>query len=154
MYYLIAFFMGLAIALQAPINASLARSLGGLTLMSALISFFIGTVCLAVLAYFSGLFSTELFKNLAWQTWWKFLGGVLGAFFVFGTILLAPKIGLINMFLIALLGQLITSMFLDSIGAFGLSVKAITWQKIVGFVIICVGLLIFFSRELNTAIKA
>lgn len=154
MYYIIALCMGLAIAMQAPINAALARDLGGASLVSALISFAIGTVCLVVLAYFSGVLHFDTVKILPQQAWWKFLGGILGAFFVFGTILLAPKIGLINMFLIVLVGQLIASMLLDSIGAFGLSVKAITWQKIVGFVIICAGLLVFFSKELNVAIKA
>ncbi len=149
-YYAFALAMGLAIALQAPINATLARSLGGLTVMSAFLSFLIGTVCLAVLAYFSGVLHFDTLKALPQQAWWKFLGGILGAFFVFGTILLAPKIGLINMFLTVLIGQLITSMILDSVGAFGLSVKPISWQKIVGLFIMFAGLLLFFSKELKS----
>lgn len=151
MYYAFALCMGLAIALQAPINAVLARSLGGSVLVSALISFLVGTLCLALLAYFSGVLHLETLKALPQQPLWKFLGGVLGAFFVFGTILLAPKIGLINMFLIVLVGQLITSMILDSIGAFGLSVKPISWQKIAGLLIMLAGLLLFFSKELKGA---
>ena len=149
MYYAIAFCMGLAIALQAPINAALARSLGGSVLVSAFISFFVGTACLAVFAYFGGALHLEVLKALPQQAWWKFLGGILGAFFVFGTILLAPKIGLINMIVTVLIAQLVAGLILDSVGAFGMSIKPIYWQKIVGLVVICLGLLVFFSKELN-----
>lgn len=149
MYYAIAFCMGLAIALQAPINAALARSLGDSVLVSAFISFFVGAACLAVFAYFSGALHLEVLKALPQQAWWKFLGGILGAFFVFGTILLAPKIGLINMIVTVLIAQLVAGLILDSVGAFGLSIKPISWQKIVGLVVICLGLFIFFSKELN-----
>lgn len=154
MYYLIALCMGIAIATQAPINASLARSLQGsslqlASLVAALISFGIGTICLGFMAHFSGALGLDTIKSLFSQSWWKFLGGVLGAFFVFGTILLAPKIGLLNMFLLALAGQLLTSAVLDSMGAFGLGIKPISWQKILGLGIVLIGLLVFFSKELQ-----
>lgn len=154
--------MGMAISIQAPINASLARLLKGSWLISlqcgsilaAFISFGVGTLCLGIIAYVSGAFHIDIAKSLLqlhfWQqSWWKFLGGALGAFFVFGTILLAPKIGLVNMFLLALVGQLITSAVLDCVGAFGLSIKPISLQKILGLGIILVGLLVFFSKELQ-----
>ena len=149
MYYLLALLMGLSIASQAPINAALARSLGGSPLIAALISFVVGSLCLCVLCYFSGVLNIATFKALGAQSWWKFLGGILGAFFVFGTILLAPKIGLINMFLLALVGQLITSMILDSIGAFGLAIKPISLHKIIGLCVVIAGLAIFFYKELS-----
>ncbi|MDE6886012.1 MAG: DMT family transporter [Helicobacteraceae bacterium] len=124
MYYIIAFCMGIAIALQSPINALLGKSLQSPPLIPALISFMIGTICLLILSYFSGVLNISVFKNLVSEPLWKLSGGVLGAFMVFGTILLAPKIGLVNMFLIMIISQLLTSLLLDSIGAFGLSRKA------------------------------
>ena len=63
MYYAFALCMGLAIALQAPINAVLARALGGSVLVSALISFLVGALCLALLAYFSGVLNLETLKG-------------------------------------------------------------------------------------------
>lgn len=151
MYYLIAFIMGLGIAMQAPLNSTLSRALNDSSILSAMINFVIGALFLAVLAYCSGALHFDTMKALPQQSWWKFLGGVLGAFYIFGTILLAPKIGLINMFSIALVGQLVMSMILDSIGAFGLSVRPISWQKVVGLLIMCVGLFIFFSKEFKSA---
>ncbi|TKX29810.1 hypothetical protein CQA38_03320 [Campylobacter sp. MIT 12-5580] len=150
-YYLTAFCMGLAIAMQAPINASLARSLQSSPLIGALVSFLVGLICLVILSLFLGFLNVNLIKNLFQQSWWLFLGGVLGAFFVFGTVLLAPKIGLINMFLLVLVGQLITSLALDKIGAFGLEIKEISVFKIAGLAVIIIGLLIFFYKELKTS---
>ncbi|TQR31319.1 hypothetical protein DMB92_06415 [Campylobacter sp. MIT 99-7217] len=147
-YYIIALLMGVAIALQAPINSALGRSLQGSPLIAALISFTIGTILLAIIAYFNANLNINVFKALVHQSWWKFLGGILGAFFVFGTILLAPKIGLINMFLIILFGQLLMSVGLDHFGAFELNKRAISWEKILGLGIVFVGLLVFFSKEL------
>lgn len=149
MYYVVALCMGLSIALQAPINAALGRSLQTSPLIAALISFFIGTLCLLLIAFYSGALNLGIFQALGAQNWWKFLGGVLGAFFVFGTTLLAPQIGLLNMFLLVLFGQLITSLLLDSIGAFGLEPKPILWNKIIGLGVILVGLFVFFYREIR-----
>ena len=148
-YYFLALFMGLAIAMQSPINASLGRALQASPLIASLCSFFIGTLCLLLIAIINGELNITLFQNLPKQEWWKFLGGVLGAFFVFGTILIAPKIGLVSMFIIMLVGQLLTSLILDSIGAFDLNTKAITWQKITGLVIILAGLGLYFSKEIK-----
>ena len=53
MYYAFALCMGLAIALQAPINAVLARSLGGSVLVSALISFLVGGSVFCFWHYFA-----------------------------------------------------------------------------------------------------
>ncbi len=149
MYYLMALCMGLAIAMQAPINAALGRSLQTSPLVAALVSFAIGTLCLLIIAFGSGALNLNLLQAMPAQSWWKFLGGVLGAFFVFGTTLLAPQIGLINMFLLVLFGQLITSVVLDSIGAFGLDAKPIVWNKIAGLGVILCGLFVFFYQEIK-----
>lgn len=143
-----AFTIGLTIAIQAPINASLAKSIGNSFIMAATVSFVVGSICLILVASINGDLNLNSIKNLSNQSWWKFLGGILGAFFVFGTTLVAPKIGLINMFIIVLIGQLIMGLILDNIGAFGLEIKHISWQKILGLSIIIIGLIIFFYKEI------
>ncbi|TLD83175.1 DMT family transporter [Helicobacter sp. MIT 11-5569] len=153
LYYGISLVMGIAISMQAPINASLSRSLQASPILAALISFVIGSACLLLFACLSGELNADIFKSLLKQSWWKFLGGILGAFFVFGTILLAPKIGLINMFLLILIGQLITGMLLDNFGAFGLNIKPISWHKILGLVIVFGGLLVFFMKEIKEGLQ-
>lgn len=147
MFYIMAFCMGVALAIQAPINAALGHSLHNTPLNAALISFSIGTLCLLAISIFYGTLNIHTINISTKQEWWKYLGGFLGAFAVFGTILLSPKIGLANMFLLVILGQIIASCVLDSIGAFGLNIKTLSLQKIIGIGIICIGLVVFFSKD-------
>lgn len=148
-YYGIALMMGITIAMQAPINATLGRSLQTTPLVATLISFIVGSLCLLLLVCLSGDFSIDTIKSLPKQNWWKFLGGILGAFCLFGMVWLVPKIGLIYLFLFMLVGQLIMGMLLDHFGAFGLSIKPISWHKILGLGIIFGGLLVFFAKEIK-----
>lgn len=141
--------MGFAIAMQTPINAALGRSLQTTPLVATLISFIVGSLCLLLLVCLSGDFSIDTIKSLPKQNWWKFLGGILGAFCLFGMVWLVPKIGLVHLFLFMLVGQLIMGTLLDHFGAFGLNIKPISWHKILGLGIIFVGLLVFFIKELK-----
>lgn len=149
MFYLFAFCIGVLLAIQAPINASLGKALFGTPLIAALISFAVGTLCLFLIACYQGNLNANMLKAITQQSWWKFIGGILGACVVFGTILLAPKIGLANMFLLVILGQILSSVFLDSIGAFGLQVKNISLEKIIGILVILIGLGIFFYKDIR-----
>jgi len=148
MFYIIAFCIGMAIAIQAPINALLGKSISNSPLIAALISFSVGTLCLCVLSVLTVSFNTQILKALFTQEWWKYLGGFLGAFAVFGTIILAPKIGLANMFLLIVLGQIITSLLLDYFGAFSLQSKSIDFSKICGLLLVFAGLFVFFYKDL------
>lgn len=148
-YYSMGLIMGFAIAMQTPINAALGRSLQTTPLVATLISFIVGSLCLLLLVCLSGDFSIDTIKSLPKQNWWKFLGGILGAFCLFGMVWLVPKIGLVHLFLFMLVGQLIMGTLLDHFGAFGLNIKPISWHKILGLGIIFVGLLVFFIKELK-----
>ncbi len=86
MYYILPFIMGLAIALQAPLNAYLGKNLSNSPLLAALISFLVGSVILLVITALYGNFNSNTLKALSQRHWWEFMGGVLGAFIVFGTI--------------------------------------------------------------------
>lgn len=141
--------IGVSLAIQAPINSALARSVFNTHLVSAFVNFFIGTVCLFLLLYFNGLLSSNTIKTTISQEYWKYLGGVLGAFIVFAASFLSPKIGLTNMFLMLVVGQITTSLILDRFGVFGLMVKEVSIFKILGLAIIFFGLFIFFYKELN-----
>ncbi|WP_120943904.1 DMT family transporter [Helicobacter labacensis] len=148
MFYLFALLAGMALALQAPINAALARDMGGVRVFAAFFSFFVGTLCLLILARVLHQLQGETLKLLAHQEWWKYIGGILGAFVVFTTIISAPKIGLAPMIVFLLVGQLCMGLFLDSLGAFGLAQKTIGLSKMVGLGVVIVGIFIFFYPDL------
>lgn len=148
MFYVFAFCIGAMMAVQASINALLSKGLSGSSLMAGLISFAIGTLCLFALTYFNGALNAPTIKALPHQEWWKYLGGVLGATAILGVIILTPKIGLTNTFLFVILGQILSSVLMDRIGAFGLPVREISLYKIIGLIVIFIGLGVFFYKDL------
>lgn len=148
MFYIFAFCVGIALAIQASINAALAKALNQNHLLAALISFAVGTLCLFVLCYFNGSLNLSIFKALTQQSWWKYLGGFLGAFIVFAMALIPQKIGLVNMGLLLILGQVLSSVVFDKIGAFGLEVREISMYKIIGLIVIFIGFIVFFYKDL------
>ncbi|CRF46996.1 hypothetical protein HHE02_02800 [Helicobacter heilmannii] len=68
--------------------------MGGVSVFAAFFSFLVGTLCLLILARVFHQMNGDTLKLLGHQEWWKFIGGLLGAFVVFTTITSAPKIGL------------------------------------------------------------
>ncbi|BEG58090.1 DMT family transporter [Helicobacter sp. NHP21005] len=151
MFYLFALLAGMALALQAPINASLARDMGGVSVFAAFFSFLVGTLCLLVLSRVFHQIGSDTLKLLSHQEWWKFIGGLLGSFVVFTTIISAPKIGLAPMIIFLLVGQLCMGLFLDSIGAFGLAQKTISLSKILGLMLVIFGIFVFFYKDIFKA---
>ncbi|MDP8162548.1 DMT family transporter [Pasteurella skyensis] len=142
-FILIAFCAGIVLAIQAAINTQLALSLGGESIISAFISFFIG----AIVLFFICLWKTDLFNSLSTiykLESWKLLGGTLGAFVVFTTIFLSPKLGITNMLFFIIIGQLISAAIIDHYGLIGMSIKSFDLWKFIGFIIIGIGLFIYF----------
>lgn len=104
---------------------------------------------LAIFSKFFGELDLGALKNLKLNEWWKLMGGMLGAFMVFSSIFVAPKLGLVLMFLFVIFGQISASLILDYIGAFGLERKEISLSKIIGLIFVGVGVLIYLSKDLR-----
>lgn len=149
MYYLIAFCIGIASSMQAPINALLAKNIQSSVLFSATLAFGIGFICLLLVSWYNHALSLESFKALANQSLWKFSGGILGAFVVFAMAFLTPKIGVANMVLFVILGQISSGLVMDNYGLFELAKKPFSLERIGGIVIIGIGLVVFFIKELR-----
>lgn len=139
-YYGFGLCIGLAIATQSAINNQLKIVLGGSTLLAALVSFVVGSVCLVGLCLFSGQRFVVL-NQLQNADWWMMLGGVLGAFFVFGTTLLAPRLGVTTMISLIIFGQVAMSLILDKFGFLGLDTRDISVTRLAGVAFILVGTL-------------
>lgn len=142
-FVLIALCAGVALATQAAINSQLAHSLIGQPLVAAFISFATGTIVL----FFICWWKTDLFialQQIPKQPIWKIIGGPLGALVVFTTIFLAPKMGITNMLFFIIIGQLITALVIDHFGLLGMTIRPVNIWQFAGFLIIAVGLLIFF----------
>ena len=130
---------GIALALQAPINAALGDRVGD-GVLAATISFGIGFVLLLGLTSTRGpLPSLGVLKAVPWWCW---IGGALGAYFVWAMLWSVPKLGVVTTFAAVILGQLTAALILDAVGAFGLPVQEITLPRIGAVALVCAGLIL------------
>jgi transporter family-2 protein len=140
-YALFALAIGLVVPLQAAVNNQLKTTIGGSTLMAALISFACGTVTLVLVALaaqekWGGL------ANIAQAPWWQLTGGSMGALFVFGTTLLAPRLGFTVMIALIIGGQALSSLAFDRIGFLGVPLRELTAPRIIGALLTIAGVLL------------
>jgi bacterial/archaeal transporter family-2 protein len=118
---------GVFLASQASINAALARSLGD-PILAACISFGVGFLLLAAISVYRGSWPSG--GAVAAAPWWSWLGGLLGAFYVAVVIWGVPQLGVVSTVATLIFGQVAAALILDAIGAFGLPVQAISWQRL------------------------
>ncbi len=132
-------FIGAALSLQAPINATLARQIGD-PLSAAAISFGIGFVALGALSILRG--SGAALLNFGSAPVWALSGGLLGALWVWAAIWSVGKLGVVSMITAMILGQLIAAMAIDAFGAFGVPVQHVTATRVLAIGLVASGLVL------------
>ncbi len=140
----------MAVAVQAGINSELRLAVGN-PILTALFSFCVGTFCLLILSF---VFFRQEFPSLDQVqqiSGWKWLGGLLGVFYVTAVILAAPRIGAANSLGIIVAGQLLMAIVLDHYGWLGFPVKPISWTKILGVVFLLAGVLLLGNNKSQPA---
>ena len=137
-FLLMAFCVGMAMSIQAAVNTQLASSIGANSVVAAFVSFACGTIVLGGVALSRGGLGPT-FAALAGQPVWKFAGGFLGAASVFGTVVLAPRIGLLCLIVLVIAGQLLTSMAIDHFGLINMAVRKVSNVRVAGACIVALG---------------
>ncbi|WP_224814016.1 DMT family transporter [Hasllibacter sp. MH4015] len=132
--------VGAALAMQAPINAVLAREMGDPTAAAA-ISFAVGFLVLAALAWYKGTAASSI-AALSNVPWWALMGGVLGAIWVWAAIWSVPRLGVVTMFGAMILGQLLAAIILDARGAFGMEARPIDLSRIMAIAMVAGGVVL------------
>jgi transporter family-2 protein len=151
--FLIAFGAGIAVSFQAAINSQMAAAVGANSVVAALVSFVCGTVALAVVAFARGGLPDAL-AALPQQPLWKFSGGFLGAAFIFCTVVLVPRIGLLNMVVLVIAGQLLTSMTIDHFGLINVAVRKVSPVRLMGAAVMVFGVVLaLFGDRIAAALE-
>jgi bacterial/archaeal transporter family-2 protein len=126
---------GAMLPIQFGINAQLAQWVGG-SLRAALVSFVVGA---------AGLLIVVLVAARGWPDragdapWWVWTGGLLGAFYVVGSIVTAPKLGAATLVALILAGQAIASLLVDHFGWVGFEENPITPLRVAGVLLLAAG---------------
>jgi transporter family-2 protein len=131
---------GMAAPTQFTINSQLRQVVGG-PVLAAAISFLIGTVVLIVATVVVRRSVPDL-GLLTIAPWWMYLGGFLGAFYVVASVILTPRLGAATTIGLFLAGQVVASIGIDHFGWFGVPVQQATIPRILGALLIIVGVAI------------
>ena len=128
---------GFGLTVQVGMNSQLRKVLQSANL-AALISFLVGTLALILLIVVLRMPVPERAAFLA-VPWWAWLGGLLGAFYVASSTVVAADLGATTLLGLALLGQLTTALVIDHYGWLGLPVNPITGSRLAGVALLGVG---------------
>ena len=137
---LIGLIIGIGLPMQTSINSRLKVSVGS-PFVASLISFSLGTLFLALITLLidkSLLFPFNLFGK---EPFWLWIGGLLGVIYLTSNILLFPKLGSVQTVIMPILGQIIMGLIIDNFGLFGSLVQPLNWSRIVGAILVVIGVI-------------
>lgn len=117
----------------------MARAAGGL-LAAACVSFAIGLAGCLLLAGLMGEWPRP--SGLSQAPWFAYLGGFIGVLYLLATTLSVPQIGVLSVLITVILGQMAAALVLDHFGAFGLTLREISWQRLAGVGLVALGLVL------------
>ena len=134
---LIAIVIGALLPVQTGINAQLRIFLGH-PITTALVSFLVGAIGLLVAVLSLGI---PMPLGAAWSqtSWWQWTGGLLGAIYIAGAVVLAPRLGAGTLIAAVVGGQMIASLVLDHFGLVGFPEHPISGARLLGATLVILG---------------
>ena len=124
------------VALQAPINSNLGKSVG--TFAAASVSFAIGLAVLVAITLIAGGGFGEV-SNAGNLSWYYLTGGLLGAAYVTTVLLTVRELGAGGVTAATIAGQLTMSVLIDRAGILGLEERGLTLQRLAGIALLAAG---------------
>ncbi|QPC87794.1 EamA-like transporter family protein [Mesorhizobium sp. NBSH29] len=141
LWSLLGILAGAFIAIQAPVNAALARGLG-LPVAAAAFSFLAGAVVLGIISLVMVRLDHMTIDFKAPALWLFIAGGILGAGYVTSAVILTPKLGAAALMAFLVTGQLLAGMLIDKVGFLGVAVREISAGRMLGAVLLLSGALL------------
>ena len=124
------------VAMQAPINSVLGKSVG--TFAAASVSFAVGLAVLAcITVLFAGGFGDV--ASAADLRWYYLTGGLLGAAYVTTVLVSVRTLGAGGVTAATIAGQLTLAVIIDRLGWFGIDKQGLTVQRILGIALLALG---------------
>jgi transporter family-2 protein len=133
---------GVCIALQAAANSQLRRTLSQPPVDQSLWATYfsiLGTLIFSSLTILALRPPVPSMTTVRATEWWNWTGGPFGALIVMSGTLLVPVLGVGKFVAFVVAGQLFASLIMDHYGLMGLKLESLTFGKILGAVLIVVG---------------
>ncbi|MBJ7427662.1 MAG: DMT family transporter [Bacteroidia bacterium] len=139
LFVLLALLAGAFVPFQTGGNTILTKSLGS-GFYASLVVFIVAalTIAIVIMLQRQSIPTTIQMQSAPLYSW--FIGGVLGAAYIFLLIYLAPKLGIANVTGFVVAGQLITAIVFDHFGLLHFPVHPINWQRLAGIALLLSGL--------------
>ena len=137
-YLLFALLMGFCTPLQTAANSRM-RQLVSSAPLSTLISFAVSTIVLIIVAIITSnplIPSQQAFHDAPWWSWFI---GVIPLITITIAIHLFKEIGQLQAMVIPIFSQLLFSLCIDHFGWFGAKVMPMNWQRVIGALLLIVG---------------
>ncbi|HWG09064.1 MAG TPA: DMT family transporter [Solirubrobacteraceae bacterium] len=134
---------GCLVGMQAPINSRLGRSVGSVE--AATVSFIVGTAALVVILLIARGGIGGL-GEIGRAPWWAFVGGLLGAVYVSVALVAVRTLGASGLTAVVIGGQLVISVVIDRFGLLGVGRHSIGVERILGLVLLAVGVVLVVRK--------
>ena len=132
---------GFCLAIQPAINGHLGIGIPS-SIQAALISFFIGTLLLLLINILLKQMGNIKQVFIPKAPWWFYIGGFLGALYVFFAIILTPKIGAGAFVILVLIGQMLVSLLIDNYGLLLSKKRKVSRIQVIGLAVMLLGAVI------------
>lgn len=132
------------ITTQAGINSQLRMALGH-PVVAATVSFVVGTIGL-ILAGLALRVPWPDLKQAGAVPLWAWTGGLLGAAYITGAVVLAPRLGAAVLIASVMAGQLTAALLLDHFGLLGFARQNITPGRVAGAAFLLAGVYLIQRR--------
>jgi transporter family-2 protein len=130
------------VALQAPINSKLGKTVG--TLPAATLSFALGLVVLTVLTVLVGGGFGDIGEARS-LPWYYLAGGVLGAVYVTTVLVAVRTLGAGGITAATVAGQLTASVLVDHFGWLGVEKQPVSASRVFGIALLAAGVFLVVS---------
>jgi transporter family-2 protein len=132
----LAIVIGGALALQAPLNSMLGRSVGGLT--ATVVAFIVGLVALLAVSVLAG--GLGRIVHLSDAPWWALIGGgLISALYVASIVWTVRALGAGGLTAATITGQFAVALVVDHFGWLGVERQPITASKLAGLALLAAG---------------
>jgi transporter family-2 protein len=139
-YVILATAAGMALATQVAINSQV-RALLGSPMQATMVSLIVSSF--AAISYM--LYQQERLPNLTLLSaspWWMWTGGLMGVFYLWATVVSAPKLGVAVTLGLVIAGQVVTSLIIDHFGLLNVPHNSASLQRIAGVLLIVTGVVV------------